>query len=118
MSITRVILKCKLFVYNLIDYIHFATNQCNTCWLSYKIIELNWFEIYLSNKTFFLLLNEFLSVPVILNCGFLHGSVLEFIFLLHKMTFLKHCQKHVLIYILATLVFLTNINILRKLRLL
>ena len=45
------------------------------------------------------------SLPGILNCGFLHGSVLKLVFI-HN---LKQCQRVVLICALTTVVFLRNI---------
>ena len=66
-----------------------------------KIILFNCFEFYLSRKLFFVLLNELTTVPALLNVGFLHGSILEFIFLFYvKMIFLKHCQKKAEIWML------------------
>lgn len=89
------LLKCKLFIYNSWFTINLLRiNEIRAGFHKEKIILINWFEFYLSRKLFFVLLNELTSVPAILNFGFLHVSILEFIFLFYvKMIFLKHCQK-------------------------
>ena len=50
--------------------------QFNTCGLSQKIIE---FEFYIPNKKFFEALDKIFHVPGMLNCGVLHGYILELI---------------------------------------
>ena len=81
--------------------------KCSTCWLSQRINQLSWFEFYLSNKKFFVYLNQVFLVPRILSCSAQHGSILDLIFLLNvKMIFLKHCQNW--FFMLTALVFLKN----------
>ena len=84
MLTTRVILKRMFFMYNSESVtIKLPCDNAIRVGFQNKINKLIWCEFYLSNKKFFVSLNELFSVPEILNCGVLQDSILELIFLVY-----------------------------------